>query len=134
MTPAELDARLRAAWEAVLAARTARRRAKLLPAAMRAAERAKTLLEGSAPGLAPEAVRLAALVRAESLMTDPTVGDLWALVREAEALRAEGVPPHLVARSAIRVGACTGPLAPKRVQACAAKLRQGRLRFHASNL
>ena len=132
MSTAEIDARLRDAWEAVQTARTARRRGRLLPAALGATERAKRLLLTSAPGLATEADRLAALVRAEATLNDPSAGDPWAFIREVESLRAEGVPTHIVARSAIRVGACAGPLTPPKVQACAARLRQGRLRLRSS--
>jgi hypothetical protein len=132
MTSADLDTRLRTAWEATQAARTARRRQKLLPVALRAAEHARRLLLSSAPGLATDADRLAALVRAEAAMNDPGVGDRLAFAREVAALRSEGVSTHLVARSAIRVGACAGPLTLPKVQACAVKLRQERLRFRAS--
>lgn len=132
MTTTQLDARLLAAWEAVQAARMARRREKLLPAAVRAAERARGLLARAAPQLAADADRLAAVVRAELSMTDPTSGDPWALTREVELLRAEGVPAHRIARSAIRTGACYGPPTPPQVRACAASLRKRRERWQRS--
>ncbi len=132
MSSEELDTRLRVAWKAVQAARTARLREKLLPAALRASERARGLLARAAPDLAADADRLTALVRAAATLNDPTDGDPRSFVREVEVLRAERVPTHLVARSAIRVGACAGPLTPTMVKACATKLRQQRLRLRRS--
>jgi len=129
MSPTELDARLRAAWEAVQVARMARQRGTRLPAARRAIERAKGLLLVFAHDLAVEADRLAALIASEAQLVDRTAGDRWALIREVDALRAEGAAAHAIARAAIRVGACAGPATAAAVQACETRLRKDRARF-----
>jgi hypothetical protein len=56
-------------------------------------------------------------------------GDRWALARELEALRGEGVPSHRVARVLFDIGCCNGDRRPRAIQRCESWARSERRRY-----
>ncbi len=124
MTPAELDARLQAAWASVQAAQTRRLHQQRLPAARRALAEAEPLLRGLVPEVAAVVAQAMASLDVDARLAGLPDGDRWAFAREVAALRAEGVPAHQIARAAIRAGRCEGPQTVAAAQKCAVSLRK----------
>ncbi len=124
MTPSELDARLRAAWASVQAAKTRRLSRQRLPALRRALAEAEPRLRAVAPDAAAMVAQALASLDIDARIARLPDGDLRAFARAVEAVRAEGVPAHLIARAAIRTGRCRGPLSVRAVQACVVSLRK----------
>ena len=56
-------------------------------------------------------------------------GDRWALARELEALRSDGIPSHRVARALFDIGCCIGERRTKAIQRCEAWARSERRRW-----
>jgi hypothetical protein len=129
MSPADLDARVQAAWASVQAAQTRRLHRQRLPAARRALAEAEPRLRACAPDVATVVAQALASLDPVARLAGLPDGDLWAFAREADALRGEGVPAHVIARAAIRAGRCKGPATAAAVQACAASLRKERQRY-----
>lgn len=100
----------------------------------RQAAGAKPLLKRAAARLAasrPELRDQTLLILAE-LQESPsgwTADDRWAVLREANALRDEGVLPHVIAHQLIHLGVCRGTGKPTEVQACETWVRKERQRY-----
>jgi hypothetical protein len=129
----DVVARLRQAQRAVEAAWHHGRRQRDLRTATDAASSLANLLGATFPEAADEARALADRLMAAADVSRTLGADRWAIVREAQALKREGVQPHRLARVLLDLGVCRPHPTPTAARkACLTALRAELRRFRAA--
>jgi hypothetical protein len=117
----------------VAAARQGHGRRQSLRTAATAAANLAGLLDATIPEAADEARALADRLMAAADVTSTLDADRWAIVREAQALKREGVQPHRIASALLALGVCRPRPTPTEARkACLTALRAEVRRFRAA--